>query len=293
MCPITARQSRYCVEDVRSQVKNRRVHTRDASYRERQRSVKSPETAVRDWGILPRTTARSGNGLATCFLIQGVVLTFCAGALPAQTVHDTTFTMRDGVLLEATITVPADTVPSGGYPGVILVHGYGGDKADMAPLSSVLTTNGFATLAYSVRGQGNSGGYSTASGEAERLDLNEVLQQFRALPGVNPQKMCVAGESQGGIHAWMAAAYRMPGVAAVIPTYATPHFARDLVPNNCVKQGLVRELTLGSVRYAPDRDQLRDYVIRDEYDSVLAYIDARDLERRVDSIQVPVFQALG
>jgi predicted acyl esterase len=222
-----------------------------------------------------------------------LLLALFAAPLGAQTVLNETITMRDGIVLEATVTLPSDTLSPGGFPGVVLVHGYGGEKGDMEAIASFLVYNGYASLAYSVRGQGNSGGYSTTSGETERLDLNEVVQHFRAHTGVNPDRIGVAGQSQGGIHAWMAAAFRIPGVAAVVPTYATPHFAADLVPNNCFKQGLVGEMSLGSVRYAPERDLLRGHIISDEYDSALTYIRARDLERLVDSIQIPVFQGLG
>ena len=222
-----------------------------------------------------------------------LIISLLSAPLQAQTVQDLTITTRDNVALDATITAPTDTMPAGGFPGVVLVHGYGGNKNDMAPVASVLATNGYVSLAYSVRGQGNSGGFSTTNGETERLDLAEVLQHLRTLGNVNSGKIGVAGASQGGIHAWMAAVYRMPGVAAVVPTYATPRFAKDLVPNNCVKQALVREMSLSTVRYAADRDLVRDYIIRDEYDSVLAYIESRDLQRLVDSVQVPVFQGLG
>lgn len=213
--------------------------------------------------------------------------------LRGQTVLVDSVTMRDDVVLDATITIPAGTIPSGGFPGVILVHGYGGSKRDMEILASILATYGYASLAYSVRGQGSSGGYSTTSGETERLDLNEVIQHFRTHQGINPDRMGVAGGSQGGIHAWMAAVFRMAGVRAVVPTYATPHFASDLIPGNCVSQALARELSLGSVRYAPDRDVVKDLIIRDDYEDLQAYIASHDLERLLDSVQIPVFQGLG
>jgi predicted acyl esterase len=225
--------------------------------------------------------------------VSALIITLLATPLRAQTVQDDSLITRDGIVLDATITIPADTPPSGGFPGIIIVHGYGGSKTDMRVLASVLASRGYASLAYSVRGQGNSGGFSTTSGETERQDLNEVVQYFRMYPGIHPDKIGVAGGSQGGIHAWMAAVFRMAGVRAVVPTMATPHFAVDLAPGNCFKQALAWQLSLGSVRYAPERDRVRDLIVRDEYDSVLAHITVRDLERLLDSVHIPVLQGLG
>ena len=227
------------------------------------------------------------------FPVVAFVVTLVTAPLKAQVVHDDTVMTRDGIILDATITIPSGTLPPGGFPGVVLVHGYGGSKSNMRVLASALATREYASLAYSVRGQGNSGGLSTTGGEAERLDLNEVVQHFRTYPGVDPDRIAVAGGSQGGIHAWMAAVFQMAGVKTVLPTMATPHFAPDLAPANCFKQALAWELTLDAVRYAPVRDHVRDLIIRDEYDSVLTYTNERDLESLLDSVQIPVFQGLG
>jgi predicted acyl esterase len=211
----------------------------------------------------------------------------------AQISTDVNIQMSDGVALEATITRPLGFPPSGGFPAIVLVPGLGGTKDDMSLLATAMALYGYASLAYSVRGQGNSGGLSTISGDRERQDLFEVIQYMRNSYNINPNKLGVTGGSQGGIHSWMAAVYRMPGVKAVAPLIATPDFALALVPNGCIAYGLARELTIGSVRYSGDRDRLRDFIIADEYDSVLAYIDERDLARLVDSVQIPVFQGLG
>jgi len=103
----------------------------------------------------------------------------------------------------------------------------------------------------------------------------------------------VTGGSQGGIHSWMAAVDNMPGVRAVVPIIGTPSYASDLVPNNCVTRGLPRELSIGSVRYCADRDSVRDLIIADEFDSLMIYINVRDLAARLDNVRIPVFQQLG
>ena len=220
-----------------------------------------------------------------------LLLTFVPSV--AQVVSDVRIQVSDGESLEATIVKPPGLPPSGGFPAIVLVHGMGGSKNDMHDISILLTLYGYASLAYSVRGQGNSGGLSTIDGDRERQDLFEVIQYFRNVSDIDPNRLGVTGGSQGGIHSWMAAAYRMPGVKAVVPLLATPDFARSLTPNGCVKYGLPREMGVGSVRYSGDRDRVRGFIIADEYDSVHAYIDERDLMKVVDKVQIPVLQGIG
>jgi predicted acyl esterase len=223
-----------------------------------------------------------------------LLLSFLAGSpLRAQISTDLTITMSDGVLLEATVSTPAGTLPPTGFPGVVFIHGYGGNKTDYATVGQYLTAQGYASLLYSVRGQGNSGGLSTTMGERERLDLQAVIRFFRAYAGIDSARIGVAGGSQGGIHAWMAAAYEMPGVIAVATLVAPPSFALDLIPSNCFKQQLWAELSLSTVRYDPQRDQMKNFIIAGQYDSVRALVSTRDLERLLDSVRIPVMQLLG
>ncbi len=237
--------------------------------------------------VVPPSTYR----LAWCVRLLASLLLSASSF--AQVARDTVIVMSDGVALDATLVLPSTPPPTEGYPGVVLVHGYGGDKGDMQTVALLLSLNGYAALSYSVRGQGGSGGLSTTMGEREWLDLREVIQSFRAQPSIASNNTAVAGGSQGGVHAWMAATHRMPGVKTVVALLATPHFAIDLVPLGCVKERLFGELTLHGVRYGPDRDRLKDFIIRDLYDSVSTYVAQRDMEKDLDGVQVPVYQALG
>ncbi|MGA9364554.1 MAG: CocE/NonD family hydrolase [Bacteroidota bacterium] len=234
--------------------------------------------------------APGGSAVVGLFFLLSFLLCHTSSG---QILSDVNINVSDGISLEATIARPIGFPRSGGFPAIVLVPGFGGKKDDMLLLSITMAAYGYASLAYSARGQGNSGGLSTISGDRERQDLFEIIQYLRNLPDINPNKLGVTGGSQGGIHSWMAAVYRMPGVKAVAPLIATPDFARALVPNGCMKYGLPRELTVGSVRYTDERDRLRDLIIADHYDSVLAYIDAWDLAHLVDSVSIPVLQGLG
>ncbi len=223
----------------------------------------------------------------------GVFLCVATTAVRSQPTFDRTIYASDGIGLEATITEPLGFPPSGGFPAIVLVHGYGGNKDEMEPLALSMAAYGYASLAYSVRGQGNSGGVSTIDAERERQDLLEVIQYLRNFPWINPNKIGVAGGSQGGIHSWMAAVSAMPGVCAVAPLLATPDYARALIPNGCFVSGLAHELSLGSVRYSPDRDRVKAFILANQYDSVAVFVDQRDLGRFVDQVHIPVLQGLG
>jgi len=226
-------------------------------------------------------------------LRAALLLIACASTLQAQQSDTYLIPTSDGIFLDATVVTPSGSPPVGDFPGIVLVHGYGGNKDDLAFVATILESRGYASLTYSVRGQGSSGGFSTTSGPREMADLREVISFFRTLPKINPEKLGVAGGSQGGIHAWNAAMSNLPGVKVIATLVAPPSFAMDLVPNNCIKQQLHFELNLGAVRFGPDRDRIKEFVIADRWDSVLAYSTQRDFRPLLDSVRIPVIQSLG
>jgi predicted acyl esterase len=215
-------------------------------------------------------------------------------AARTQTTIDSSLVMSDGVHLETTLVLPADSLrPPAGFPTVVYVHGLGGDKDGSAVIGTVIAGNGFASLMYSVRGQGKSGGLSTIMGPREVQDLQTVVAYLRTRPGINPDAIGIAGGSQGGVHAWIAAINRIPGVRCIATLLAPPSYASDLAPNNTIKQQLQTELSLGSVRYDPIRDRVRSFVFTENMDSIRAFMMQRDLARHVDSVTIPVIQSLG
>jgi len=231
--------------------------------------------------------------LNLCTIVSMLII-LLHGHTSAQLPIEFFLTMSDGVKLDVTKMIPSTPKPDSGYPAIILIHGMGGNKNDMSLFSLILAPKGYLTLAYSVRGQGNSGGVSTVDGERERQDLREIIAYLRNDSLVNKNRIGIAGGSQGGIHSWMAAALDMD-VRVAIPMIATPNFANDLVPNNCIKTGLVHELTLSSnrVRYSPDRDRVMNFIYEDNYDSIRVYTAQRDLDSLVSNIKIPVMIVIG
>jgi len=221
------------------------------------------------------------------------ILTITGLSLHAQVSTDYPITMSDRIILNATLVTPSTAPPQNGFPAVVFIHGLGGNKADLTLVSTLISGRGFACLLYDVRGQGTSGGLSTIMGERETQDLREILAFLQSVPGINPQLLGVAGGSQGGVHAWLAAMHHMAGVQTIATLVAPPSYSLDLFPAECIKQQLRFELSLSSVRYDPLRDRLRAFVIQEQYDSVRTFILSRDITPLVDSVRIPVIQSLG
>jgi predicted acyl esterase len=232
---------------------------------------------------------------------MGPVRTWMAGLLvlvsftaTAQTTTDSSLVMTDGVHIETTLVLPPDsTKPAGGFPVVVFIHGLGGNKDELSLINTIITGNGFACFTYSVRGQGTSGGLSTIMGPRELQDMRDIITYVRTRPGINPDALGVAGGSQGGVHAWLAAINRIPGVRCIATLVAPPSYASDLAPNNCIKQQLQAELTLSTVRFDPYRDRIRSFVLTENLDSIHAFTKECDLAAYVDSVRIPVIQSVG
>jgi dipeptidyl aminopeptidase/acylaminoacyl peptidase len=69
----------------------------------------------------------------------------------------------------------------------------------MLPFAENLAKYGYCTFAYSMRGQGNSTGYSNLISRTEMYDLMEVIRFVKGDPSVDSGKVCLTGSSQGGI----------------------------------------------------------------------------------------------
>ena len=73
-------------------------------------------------------------------------------------------TMSDGVKIAYDLYEPDGTAPAGGWPGVVVMHGLGGSKDDMATVAQTFVSHGYAALAYTDRGHGTSGGDAGLAG---------------------------------------------------------------------------------------------------------------------------------
>ena len=171
--------------------------------------------------------------------------------LTAQTQKDTILTMSDAVVLDALYIVPASPPPAGGYPAIVFVHGFSGSKEDVRSWALSYAQRGYVTSGYSVRGQGGSGGeFDFFTSERVLADLKAVIDFTKALPDVRADRVAVAGGSQGGIHAWAAAAAHL-GVRTVVSMIANGRFEENWVENNAMNWTFARAISIAPVRFKP------------------------------------------
>ena len=105
------------------------------------------------------------------------------------------------------------TIDSAGT--VIVTHGIASTHRDMIGKGSMLQRLGFNVFLFDFRGHGLSDPGVVTLGAREVDDLLAALDLVVGLPGVDPQRVAVIGDSMGGAAAIMAAA-RDPRIAAVV-----------------------------------------------------------------------------
>jgi ABC-2 type transport system ATP-binding protein len=197
---------------------------------------------------------RSG---ATWLVAAAVLLVVGAGAVatvlltrtapPRRT--DYRITVTDGpkrdqrVTLDATLLVPAGVDPGHPAPAVILAHGFGQTKADVAADAADLAGQGYVVLTYTARGFGASTGQiALDSPDYEVADVRGLLDWLAARPevrldGPGDPRVGVAGGSYGGALSLLAAAYDSR-VDAIVPMITWNDLGRSLFPNAAAGQPL-------------------------------------------------------
>jgi alpha-beta hydrolase superfamily lysophospholipase len=131
------------------------------------------------------------------------------------------FTSADGVTLSGWY------VPSRNRAAVIVLHGYGSNRAGMIEHVDILARHGYGVLAYDLRGHGESGGDFRALGWPDVADVRAAIDFVQARADVDDDRVGVSGFSIGG-QIGLRAAVRMDTLKAVFadgPGFAN---ARDL-----------------------------------------------------------------
>ena len=131
-------------------------------------------------------------------------------------------------LLAGTLTLPPGAGP---HPAVVWVHGAGYQTRNYFPdLTALFSGAGFAVLAYDKRGVGQSGGTLVGDradqGAIDALarDAEAAVRFLAAQPGIDRTRLGLAGHSQGG---WIAplAASREPAARFVV-AFAGPSLSQ-------------------------------------------------------------------
>ncbi|MBX3462886.1 MAG: acetylxylan esterase [Planctomycetes bacterium] len=140
------------------------------------------------------------------------------GGFPTQFDFVVPVTLSDGYQTFGTRIVPQGPAPACGWPLVVFVHPLGQHRAFDQDLQLLVASQGYAVWTYDVRGHGQAVGANPATatgctlwGPVELLDLAEhldfVLGHVDWAGSIDPSRVAVTGSSQGGAHAWSAAAW--------------------------------------------------------------------------------------
>ncbi|MET0792615.1 MAG: alpha/beta fold hydrolase, partial [Polyangiaceae bacterium] len=129
---------------------------------------------------------------------------------------DVSFPSRGGNLLRGVFA------PSNNGAAVVLSHGSGGERSDVASEAKILSDAGFGVLAFDWPGHGQSDG-EIRWGEPERLALAGAIDWLSAEHSVDPARIGGFGFSMGGyiVSQWAARDQRLKAVALA----GTPHDA--------------------------------------------------------------------
>jgi esterase/lipase len=202
-------------------------------------------------------------------------------------------TMSDGVPIAYDLYEPDGAAPAGGWPGVVVMHGLGGSKDDMAAVASVFAAQGYAALAYTARGHGTSGGVVGLAGPDDITTERAMFDFLRGLPEVSDTQIGAWGISYGGGQTWNGLAAGIPYKAAEVVETWTDLFSA-LWPQSVAKSGIV----LGFVKAVEARSPLiaseeNDAVHSTNMASVKAIADSRSAVTKLSAITAPVYMFQG
>jgi uncharacterized protein len=130
---------------------------------------------------------------------------------------ETFFTFPSGELtLRGKLVTPAGKGP---FPAVVLVHGSGDESAvDYYSDPYLFASHGIATLVFDKRGTGESEGEYTQNFHLLARDVLAAVEQLRGRREIDPSRLHLAGYSQGG---WIAplAASQTQGIRSLLIGY--------------------------------------------------------------------------
>jgi predicted alpha/beta-fold hydrolase len=206
--------------------------------------------------IMTWLTRSQGGRLGLTIFMAALVFTPLVGASSASaasspkslTISGAPWSSSDStpVQLDADLYLPS-TTPA---PAVVLAHGFGGSKQSVREDAEYLVERGFAVLAYSARGFGESTGLiSMNSPDFEVADARAVIDFLASQSSVQRDapgdpRVGIAGGSYGGALALLAAGYdnRIDAVAADITwnNLETSLFAQSVIDSDEV--GVLKQL---------------------------------------------------
>ena len=206
---------------------------------------------------------------------------------------DFMLTLQDGIKLDCTKLIPNGSPPAGGWPCVIITHGYGLSKYTEMSDAEDLANDGYYSFVYSMRGQGNSEGQSNFISTIEANDLKQVVTHIKNDASTNDNKIAIHGGSQGGIIPFLAVCTGM-NVKTIITDLASPLHGSDWIENGGIKMTFLWSVSYppNIVRYNSQVSRYRQWALssqRDKWDSLAYYLPVnRNFLSQAGNCQIPV-----
>ena len=227
------------------------------------------------------------------FLIVVAVALLWAAPAQAFSKSTGTRTMSDGTSIAYDLYLPDGTAPAGGWPGIVLLHGLGGSKDDMAPIAAVDVSHDYAVLAYSARGSGTSTGNLELAGPNEISDERAMVSFFTGLPEVSDTQVGGWGVSYGGGQLWNGLAAGIPYKAAALNITWTDLYSA-LWPQNVARSGIVAGFATSVAARSPLIAANSTNAIQSlDMASIKALVDPRSSYAQLPSINTPVYMFQG
>ncbi|MFA1549385.1 alpha/beta fold hydrolase [Actinomadura chokoriensis] len=191
------------------------------------------------WGRTGRAARWTAAGTAAVLAGGGAAWGVAAGDAPRVRTSEQRIAVLDGpkddqrVLLDTTFYRPVGRAKG---PAIMLAHGFGGSKRDVAGEARDLARAGYAVLAWSARGFGRSTGeIALNSPDYEVKDSRQLVDWLAKRPevvldGPGDPRVGMAGQSYGGAIALMTAAYDRR-VDAIAPQITWNSLADALFPS--------------------------------------------------------------
>ena len=130
--------------------------------------------------------------------------------------QDVTFESTDGLTLQGWFIPPDERGIT-----LILVHGLAANRGAMLDHAALLHEQGYGLLLFDLRNHGASDGDSTTLGYVESGDVVKAFEVARTLPGVDPERIGLLGESMGGAAVILAAKHLPEAKAFVVESTFT------------------------------------------------------------------------
>ena len=112
---------------------------------------------------------------------------------------------------------PSGQTPPGGWPVVVVLHGYGGNGRDMLPVADTFPREGVILVAPTF------GEYQPYPGDGPIVPMRRILEDVGERYSIQERGAVLLGHSQGGTFAYRFSVYH-PNLVAGVVTAGAPHF---------------------------------------------------------------------